>query len=328
LSTEPLWLAVISFGVAFAAARVLLSRFGQLALDRPNERSLHHAPIPRTGGIAVLLGAAVSLAFGAAEVWVALALAAGLAAVSIADDLRGLPAWLRLLAHALAAAALVWYFLSPMYAGYMALLVVAVVWITNLFNFMDGSDGLAGGMACIGFGAFGIAAWSEAEVGLAAACFAIACASGAFLVHNVHPARIFLGDVGAIPLGFLAAALGLIGWRDDVWPLSFVALVFALFIGDATVTLLKRLVLGERVWRAHRDHYYQRMVRMGLGHRTTAWVAYALMLVCAGAALYSRTERPLVQAAAFGAAVAVLAGVAAWVDLAWRRHLRAAPPAP
>jgi UDP-N-acetylmuramyl pentapeptide phosphotransferase/UDP-N-acetylglucosamine-1-phosphate transferase len=321
----PVVASVVSFVVAFIAIRVLLSRFGHLALDRPNERSLHEKPIPRTAGIAVLLGGALSLAFGAAELWAAFSLAGVLAAVSIADDMRGLPAWSRLLAHALAASVLVWYVLSPMDLVPMAVLIVAVVWITNLFNFMDGSDGLAGGMALIGFGAFGAAAWLAGERGVAAGCLALAGASAAFLLHNFHPARIFLGDVGAVPLGFLAAGLGLIGWRDDLWPLSFVALVFALFIGDATVTLVRRLLRRERVWQAHRDHYYQRMVRMGLGHRRTAWLAYAAMLVCAAAALVGRVQPPAVQAGIFAGVTVLLAAFAIWVDLRWARFQRAGP---
>src|SRR4029453_19182366 len=137
-----------------------------------------------------------------------------------------------------------------------------------------------------------------------------------------HPARIFLGDVGSIPVGFLAGALGVIGWRDDLLPLWFPLLVFAPFIGDATLTLVRRLARGERVWRAHREHYYQRMVRMGPGHRNTAWVAYAAMLACAGAALLGRAQAPALQGAAFGTAVALLAALAVWVDIRWGRFMR------
>ena len=323
MSTDLIWLAVLSFGVAFAAIRVLLSRFRHLALDLPNKRSLHENPIPRSGGIAVLLGGALSLAFGAADLWVAFSLAGVLAAISIADDLRGLPAWLRLLARALAAGALVWFVLSPMDLAMMTVLIIAVVWITNLFNFMDGSDGLAGGMALVGFSAFGMAAWGAGDGGLAAGCIGIACASGAFLLHNFHPARIFLGDVGSIPLGFLAGALGITGWRDDAWPLWFPLLVFAPFIGDATVTLIRRLLRRERVWQAHKEHYYQRLVRMGFGHRGTAGVAYGAMLLCGSAALLGRAQAPEVQASIFAGVTIALAAFAAWVDLRWARHLRA-----
>ena len=151
----------------------------------------------------------------------------------------------------------------------LALLALAVAWITNLYNFMDGSDGLAGGMSVAGFGAYSIAAWLAGDAATGALCAAISGASVAFLLHNFYPARIFMGDVGSIPLGFLAAALGIVGWRNDAWPLWFPLLVFGPFIGDATVTFFKRVARRERVWRAHREHYYQRMVRMGFGHRGT-----------------------------------------------------------
>ena len=229
----------VSFVLAFIAVQLLLTRFARFALDRPNERSLHERPVPRTGGIAVLLGTSAAVAFGADDLWLPLGLA----------------------------------------------LVLAIAWLTNLYNFMDGADGLAAGMTVIGFAAYAVAATLADEPELATICLCIAAASGAFLVFNFHPARIFLGDVGSIPLGFLAAALGIVGWRDEAWPLWFPAAVFAPSIADATLTLARRLLRGERVWQAHRDHYYQRMVRGGLGHRGTAYVAYALMVLCAGAAL-------------------------------------------
>src|SRR5260221_10544532 len=314
--------SVVSFVVAFIAMRVLLSRFGHVALDRPNERSLHERPIPRTGGIGVLLAACVALLFGASELWIPIAIALGLAAVSIADDLRGLPAWARLLAHFAAAGVLVWYFLSPMHPLELALLALALAWLTNLYNFMDGSDGLAGGMSVIGFGCYALAAGMDGDLPLATLCGAIAASSAAFLIHNFHPARLFLGDVGSIPLGFLAGALGLIGWTGDHWPLWFPLLVFAPFIGDATVTLARRLARGERIWRAHREHYYQRLVRFGAGHRATALAAYALMLVCAIAAFYARDAAVSVQVAAIGAAALPLAVAALWIDVRWSRPQR------
>ena len=313
-------LAFVSFAVALGASWVLYARFGNFALDRPNARSLHERPVPRTGGAAVLAGAAVSLAFGAASLWLPLALALTLAALSFLDDLYGLPTLGRFLAHLAAAGLLLWYVLSPMYLVELVVLTLAVAWITNLYNFMDGSDGLAGGMSVIGFGAYAWAAYQGGDTPLAAACVALSAASAGFLVHNFHPARIFLGDIGSIPLGFLAAALGVLGWRNDLWPLWFPVLVFGTFIGDATVTLVKRLVRGERVWQAHREHYYQRMVRAGLGHRATACIAYVAMIACAAAALYGRNESPALQAVVFGCVSAALAAVAIWVDVRWARR--------
>ena len=318
-------IAVLSFLATFALLRLLLSRFGRLVLDRPNERSLHQSPVPRTGGIPIVLVAAASLAFGAESLWLPLAVAVALGAVSFLDDLRGMPAFARLVAHLAASGVVAWYVLSPMHPLELALIVLGIAWITNLYNFMDGSDGLAGGMALSGFGAYAFAAWQAGDAPLAVASVAIASSAAAFLVHNFNPARIFLGDVGAIPLGFLAGALGIVGWRDDVWPLWFPLLAFAPFIGDATVTLLRRLLRAERVWQAHRDHYYQRLVRMGLGHRGTAYIAYAAMLLCAAAALVGRNQPPMVQASIFLGVTLLLAAFAVWVDLRWARFLRSSP---
>jgi UDP-GlcNAc:undecaprenyl-phosphate/decaprenyl-phosphate GlcNAc-1-phosphate transferase len=245
-----------------------------------------------------------------------------LAAFSFLDDLRGMPTVARLAFHFAGCAAFAWYVLSPMHPAQIALLIVAGAWITNLYNFMDGSDGLAGGMATIGFGAYGAAAWLAGYLPLASMCAALSAASAVFLTCNFHPARIFLGDVGSIPLGFLVFSLGILGWRDDIWPLWFPVLVFGPFIGDATITLLKRAVKGERVWRAHRDHYYQRLVRMGLGHRGTALLGYTVMLVCAAGALAGRQQAPAVQAVLFLGIVLALGALAGWIEVHWRRLLR------
>ena len=313
-------LALLSFALALGCCWLLYARFGRFALDQPNARSLHERPVPRTGGIAVLAGMAVSLAFGAGALWFSVALALALATISFLDDLYGLPTAARLLAHLAAAGTLLWYVLSPMYIVELVVLTLAVTWITNLYNFMDGSDGLAGGMSVIGFGTYALAAYLGGDSALAALCTALAAASAGFLVHNFHPARIFLGDIGSIPLGFLAGGLGIFGWRNDLWPLWFPVLVFGPFIGDATLTLVKRLIRGERVWQAHREHYYQRMVRAGLGHRATACIGYAVMLGCAAAAFYGRNQSPAIQAAVFGGASIALAVAAVLVDLQWSRQ--------
>jgi len=312
--------AATAFAVSLCAAAVLLKGFGARALDRPNERSLHERPVPRTGGIALAAGVGAALVFGAGELWLQMTLALALAVVSFIDDVAVLPVLARLAAHFAAAAALVWYVLSPMQPLELALLVLVVVWMTNLYNFMDGADGLAGGMALAGFSAYAFAAHLAGQVERAMICAAVAAAALAFLVFNFHPARLFLGDVGSIPLGFLSAALGITGWRDDAWPLWFPLLVFAPFVGDATLTLLKRLLRRERVWRAHREHYYQRLVRMGLGHRRTALIAYVLMALCAAAALVGRAQPPAVQATVFAGTTILLAAVAIWVDVKWARR--------
>ncbi len=253
-----------------------------LPLDHPNERSLHVRPVPRVGGLGIASGVLVATLWlrPAGLEWL-LAMALFLAGLSWLDDVRGLSVRVRLPAHLLAAGV----FLAL--AGETNLLVwlpgvLAMVWMTNLYNFMDGSDGLAGGMAVAGFGAYGVAAWMGGGMDVALLCLAIVGAALAFLHFNFPPARLFLGDSGSIPLGFLAAGLGWMGIRDGLWSIWFPVLVFSPFIVDASVTMLARLWRGEPIWQAHRSHYYQRLVRMGLSHRQLALMEYVVM---AGAAL-------------------------------------------
>ena len=280
---------LLPFGAAAGltvAVLLLLLRHGQrLPMDVANDRSLHAGAVPRTGGIAVALAAAGSLLLCApAGLPVAIAgPAAGLFALSLADDWRSLPVVPRLLGHLLAAAATVWGLGLPWPA---ALLVVPLlVWMTNLYNFMDGADGLAGGMAVIGFATYALAAWPQAP-GLAAAGLAIAGAAAGFLVFNFPPARVFLGDAGSVPLGFLAGSLGLAGWQAGLWAPWFPVLVFLPFIADATLTLLRRAIRGERVWQAHREHIYQRLALAGWAGRRLTLSAWLIMLACASVAIW------------------------------------------
>ncbi len=313
--------ALAAFVVSLACLWILLSPRGRrLMLDRPNERSLHKQPVPRSGGLAIAAGAAAGLSLAPGVPLVSFALAAALAGLSVIDDLSPLPTLLRLAAHLAAAGLFVAFEIGIGDPLLLAVLVLAIAWYANLYNFMDGSDGLAGGMAVFGFGAYAWAAHQAGHAPLAASAVVLAAASLAFLLFNFHPARLFMGDVGSVPLGFLAGALGVLGWREGIWPLWFPLLAFAPFVGDATLTLIKRLLRRERVWQAHRQHYYQRLVRMEFGHRGTAWMEYGVMAVCAAVALLAREASPALQAVAVCASVAALAAIAVWVDLRWARR--------
>ena len=306
----------LSLLILFALLKSGLAR--RLALDQPNQRSLHALPIPRVGGIAIVAAVLVSWSLQPGSGLLLALPTAVLALVSAVDDRIGLPAALRLAVHGLAALALV----SDIGAGdpwLAAGLVAGLVWMTNLYNFMDGSDGLAGGMALFGFSAYAAAAHT---VPLGAMGLATAAAAAGFLVFNFPPAKVFMGDVGSIPLGFLAASLGLLGWRQGLWPLWFPPLVFSPFVVDASVTLLRRLAGGERVWQAHREHYYQRLIRMGWGHRRTALAEYALMAAAAGSALAGRSAVPALQALLLALWCAVYLGLMAAVDRRWRRFVQ------
>jgi UDP-N-acetylmuramyl pentapeptide phosphotransferase/UDP-N-acetylglucosamine-1-phosphate transferase len=278
--------------VAFAAAGVLLrSRWAAPLADLPNARSMHATPTPRVGGIAILLGALpIATAFAWESLAVPLACAVALAIVSIADDARDLPIQVRLPAHVTAAAIAVLVMGSagahePLGVVQAIAAIVAVAWMTNLFNFMDGADGLAGGMAVAGFSSLAAAAAIAGQAPLALACAAIASASAGFLPRNFPPARIFMGDAGSVPLGFLAGAIGLQGALGAAWPLWFPILVFSPFIVDASLTIMRRILRGERFWRAHRDHAYQRLLLAGWPPSRLVYAAYALMAACAASAL-------------------------------------------
>lgn len=256
--------------------------------DTPNERSLHSTPIPRIGGIGLMAGALSGWAvmFNSLAWWVVLPLFI-LFAISLLDDIRSLNVSQRLLAHLIAAVLLVSG--SGLFAQHGVLLAVTVllftVWMTNLYNFMDGSNGLAGGMALFGFGIYGIAALLAHNTPMALLNFCIAAAAASFLYYNFHPAKIFMGDSGSIPLGFLAAAMGVWGWQQGSWAPWFPLLVFSPFIVDASVTLLKRALRGAKVTEAHREHYYQRLIQLGWGHRNVALAEYGLMLAAGFSAL-------------------------------------------
>jgi UDP-N-acetylmuramyl pentapeptide phosphotransferase/UDP-N-acetylglucosamine-1-phosphate transferase len=310
-----------AFFVALVAARLLLTPVGRrIALDTPNERSLHERPVPRTGGIAIALGVAAACVLSWPGLPTILIAAAALAAMSFVDDIVGLPTLTRLALHLGAAAAVLALDLEVDAPLAFVVLALSLAWTANLYNFMDGADGLAGGMAVFGFGAYAIAAHLVGATTLATLCASIAAACAAFLVFNWHPARLFMGDVGSVPLGLLAGALGLQGWRIGAWPLWFPLLVFAPFMCDATLTLFKRLARRERVWQAHRDHYYQRLVRLGYGHRGMATIEYAAMAGCALLALLVYRQPAAIQGIALAIAAVALAGVAVWVDIRWARR--------
>jgi UDP-GlcNAc:undecaprenyl-phosphate/decaprenyl-phosphate GlcNAc-1-phosphate transferase len=295
-------------------------------MDHPNTRSLHTTPIPRTGGLAVLAAVlSVGILFFSKTSIALLFACATLGVVSFCDDWRSVPIRWRLAAHVVVASAFGWATVSssqPILV--LALIVMIIVWATNLFNFMDGADGLAAGMAVFGFGSYAAVAWVAGGFEVAVLCLSIGSAALGFLVFNFHPAQIFLGDVGSIPLGFLAAAVGLLGWRDELWPGWFPFLVFSPFFVDASLTLLKRMAKREPFWQAHREHYYQRLVQLGWGHRKTAVAEYVLMLAVGAAAIWAARQPVPHQLLVLAIAGGIYAILAVVIDHAWLRQCKQA----
>ena len=289
-----------AFAVSYLIAYKLTDPSSRLyLLDHPNDRSLHDNPTPRGGGlgicIAVLLTGCVAgwlTADPGPSLWILLA-ALLVVGVSYMDDHTRVHPASRIAVHCVAAGVLLfggllpgtltlpgaqWHW--PVSVGVL-LTLLYVVWLVNLYNFMDGMDGFAAGMAVVGFGCFAVLGALQGAVWFASLSFLVAAGCSGFLALNFPPARIFMGDVGSSVLGLLVASLSLWADRDGLFPLWVSVLVFSPFIVDATVTLAMRVQRGERVWEAHRTHYYQRLARLGWGHRRTVLWEYALMVACA-----------------------------------------------
>jgi UDP-N-acetylmuramyl pentapeptide phosphotransferase/UDP-N-acetylglucosamine-1-phosphate transferase len=317
--------------IACLGTRALVPLLRRAAvLDRPNERSSHAAPTPRGGGIAVvgailLAWLGLIVAGQAAPSLIAVVLGAALlAAVSWRDDVGGLAPAVRLAAQciavALALGMLVLIGAEPLSQGWLPrwldLAVTALLWLwfINLFNFMDGIDGIAGSEAAAV--AIGLVLFAAVGVGhdarLAILSATIAAAAFGFVVWNWAPARIFLGDVGSVPLGFLLGFLLLGVAADGHWKIALILPLY--FLADATITLCRRLVRGERVWQPHRQHFYQRAVQRGLGHAEIVQrvIAADVALVGCGWAAENGWGNAALGAAAAVVLVLLLSLAGAW----------------
>ncbi|REJ78505.1 MAG: UDP-phosphate N-acetylglucosaminyl 1-phosphate transferase [Acidobacteria bacterium] len=286
-------------------------------LDVPNERSSHSKPVPVGAGLIIssTVLAALSVAYlsrtfeglpvislNLASVFLIAAVC--LVAISWRDDIKKVPVFLRFLTHS-AAAALVLWFSSGWIEGlgdyWLPGIILSFIWIvglTNAYNFMDGIDGISGVQALtagIGWGALGIVLGLDS---IATAGFVVGSASLAFLVFNWEPARVFMGDSGSAFLGFTFACLpilaverlNIVGSADDSvsWVFGlFGAVLAGPFVVDSSLTFLKRLLKGERVWEAHRSHMYQAMVIGGSRHATVALIYAVAGVLCSATVIAS-----------------------------------------
>jgi UDP-N-acetylmuramyl pentapeptide phosphotransferase/UDP-N-acetylglucosamine-1-phosphate transferase len=308
---------VTALQIAFVVAIAVLVALGtgvvrRLALKRswldiPNERSSHTVPTPRGGGVAIALALLGGLSIATALGWVSRPFGIGVlvggslvAAIGWIDDRRSVGVVKRIIVHLAAAIVGVMLLggvpsvrfgaeviqLGP--AG-SVLAVLFVVWCVNLYNFMDGIDGIAavetasigGGVALVVLGA------AVGPAGAAACGIALAAAALGFLPWNWQRAKLFLGDVGSVPLGYLSGWLLLSLAAAGAWKAALILPLY--YLADATITLLLRLKRGEKVWRAHREHYYQRAVQGGMSHASVVKAVLAGNLALAGLALGAET---------------------------------------
>jgi UDP-N-acetylmuramyl pentapeptide phosphotransferase/UDP-N-acetylglucosamine-1-phosphate transferase len=284
-------------------------------LEQPTERGMHTVPVPSGAGAAIVVAALLLWPLWrgteAAQHVLLLATLAALALVSWLDDRRGLSPALRLATHA-AAVALLMASLGPEHrilpalspAAERALLGLAWLWFINLFNFMDGIDGLAGAEAVsVAAGYILVVSMADAASPLQLLAIIVASATAGYLFWNWHPAKVFMGDTGSIALGFLLGWLMLdLAWRG-LWAAGVILPLY--FVADATFTLAKRLLRGEKVWRPHRQHFYQRATLGG-----TCPSAVVLRIAVANAALIALAalsiRHPLLALATAAAVVASL----------------------
>jgi glycosyltransferase WbpL len=279
-------------------------------LDIPNDRSSHTIPTPRGGGLAI----AATLAIGTAVlgfsgvlhlnvIWALLGGGALVAGIGWLDDRRHVAPYWRFLVHMMAAVWAVYWLgdIATVNVGTVTwqlgwtgdlIAVLAVVWLINLYNFMDGIDGIAA-IEAVTAGLGGAILLERAGApGLALVSALLAASSGGFLRWNWSPAKIFLGDIGSGLLGYCFAVVALAADRADSMPAAVWLLLLGVFVMDASFTLVRRVIRGERWYTAHRSHAYQRLVQLGYPH---AWVSAAVaglnLLVLLPAAILS-TVRP------------------------------------
>ena len=290
-------LSLLLTALTSAAVSVLLTRAmipwlqARGAVATENDRTMHSGVIPKGGGLPLLISVvAVTSAFHPLTALAPPLLAAlvALAALSWRDDVSPLPALVRFPVH-LGAAALFVMSLpgeATVFQGWLplsldrVLTILALTWMMNLYNFMDGINGIAGAETVAiagGYLLIGVtAATALSYLPLAAA---LVGASAGFLVWNAREkALVFLGDVGSVPLGFLTGALMIDLATNGYWAAALILPSY--FLADATMTLLQRLMRREKVWQAHKSHFYQRAAQ-GYGRHlpVVAWVSYANLLL-------------------------------------------------
>ncbi len=296
-----------TIGVAFFVALALvplLVRFaiGRNLLDVPNARSSHEIPTPRLGGLAVIAGVWSAAPFiEGGFLLLAAATFAGL--VGMLDDVFDLRFWMKAAGQAVVAFVFLLFLPPPLWVAAgplwpLALLfgVVWVVAVVNAYNFMDGIDGIAGGTAILNALFLSALVGSSSTSGFGAGLAALGAAAAGFLVWNVSPARIFLGDSGSHFVGFFLGAVALYAEPVGGNPyLSFVvvAVVFAPFLFDTAFTLVRRARAGKNIFDAHREHIYQRITPDPAKHRQVSNVYYALAALSGLAALLAAGGTPL-----------------------------------
>lgn len=314
---EPFWPYLVTFLVAWLATDLLIPWVTRAAyklgrVDKPDARKVHTVPIPRLGGVAIVLG------FGAALTvvewlmpgaliprhgpFVGLFLGAAMVfGIGIADDLKPLPAKVKLVLQIAAAGVAVGLgvridFLSAPFGPGLWLLPPAIavglsvfwlVGITNTINLIDGLDGLAGGVSLIAAGTTAVIAYQTHQTSIAMVALALMGATIGFLRYNWNPAKIFMGDSGSLFLGFTLAALSIVGVLKLVATAALLVplLILGVPIFDTAFAIGRRLLAGKPIFSPDRGHLHHRLLGLGFSQRRAVLIIYGICLLLGGTAL-------------------------------------------
>ena len=247
--------------------------------DDINLRSLHKRPVPRIGGIAVLLSFFIAASFfDRINLHYLQAPLSILFFISLADDIFNVNFILRLITHFISAIIFIFFINVDILIYQSILLIFIIVSIINSFNFMDGADGMAGGSGFIIFLFYAFLAYLHNDINLFYISTTISISLLGFLFWNFNNAKIFLGDSGSITIGFLSSAIGIIGWQNNLWSFATILVMQIPFLLDTGFTLIRRIFKGEHIWEAHHEHFYQQLIINGWSHKKTSFVYYCAFL--------------------------------------------------
>lgn len=283
------------FFISLSISLLICQRGNSRLLDLPVARSAHLTPTPRGGGLAIVTAVLLfagyltwSGSLAASELAVLLC-ALPVAITGFVDDLRGLPVRIRLPIHlcsAFVALTLLGPVPEPFFSGWLLipvffqslLLMLALVWLLNLYNFMDGIDSLAAAQTLFVSGAAGVMLFNQ-QTELAWVCVGLFVSSLGFLALNLPPARLFMGDVGSTFIGFFIGLIALISHYEGTLSVWVWVLLMGTFIADTTYTLIQRTISGQRVTEAHNLHAYQHLSRRTGSHAKVVMVYSTINLV-------------------------------------------------